>query len=92
MSGAEDVVTARDSDLSEFRASLEALRSMLSHPPFIDGQSPLFADYIVFDALQLTRIATSYKLLEVSDPVAIWFQHCLELHGGLGRAVAEAAQ
>ncbi|WP_027144514.1 glutathione S-transferase family protein [Mesorhizobium sp. WSM3626] len=87
----EDVVAARDAGLASFRAALEPLRSMLSYQPFIGGASPLFADYIVFGALQWARIASPYKLLEDSDAVAQWFTRCLDLHGGLGRKVSAAA-
>ncbi|MEI9424596.1 glutathione S-transferase family protein [Mesorhizobium sp. Cs1299R1N1] len=87
----EDVVAARDAGLATFRAALEPLRSMLSYQPFIGGASPLFADYIVFGALQWARIASPYKLLEDSDAVAQWFTRCLDLHGGLGRKVSAAA-
>jgi len=87
----EDVVTARDAGLTAFRASLEPLRSMLFYQPFIGGASPLFADYIVFGALQWARIASPYELLDEGDAVAQWFARCLDLHGGLGRKVASAA-
>ncbi|TKB23006.1 MAG: glutathione S-transferase family protein, partial [Mesorhizobium sp.] len=84
----EAVYATRDAGLASFRASLEPLRSMLGYQPFIGGPSPLFADYIVFGALQWARIATSYRLLDDSDVVAQWFERCLDLHGGLGRTVA----
>jgi glutathione S-transferase len=87
----EEVVAARDAGLDAFRASLEPLRSMLTYQPFIGGQSPLFADYIVFGALQWARIASPYQLLDDSDLVAQWFERCLDLHDGLGRKVAAAA-
>ncbi|TIV94171.1 MAG: glutathione S-transferase family protein [Mesorhizobium sp.] len=87
----EDVVANRDAGLAGFRASLEPLRSMLSYQPFIGGASPLFADYIVFGALQWGRIASPYRLLEPDDSVAQWFERCLGLHDGIGRQVAAAA-
>ncbi len=65
---------------------------MLGYQPFIGGASPLFADYIVFGALQWARIASPYRLLEHSDIVAQWFERCLDLqwrprpHGGGGVA------
>ncbi|MFK0690539.1 glutathione S-transferase family protein [Mesorhizobium sp. IMUNJ 23033] len=86
----EEVVAGRDAGLNAFRASLEPLRSMLGYQPFIGGASPLFADYIVFGALQWARIASPYRLLEHSDIVAQWFERCLDLNGGLGRTVAAA--
>ncbi|RWM31673.1 glutathione S-transferase family protein [Mesorhizobium sp.] len=87
----EEVVAGRDAGLVGFRASLEPLRSMLTYQPFIGGSSPLFADYIVFGALQWARIASPYRLLDESDSVAQWFERCLDLHGGIGRQVAAAA-
>ncbi|UVK37954.1 glutathione S-transferase family protein [Mesorhizobium sp. AR10] len=87
----EDVFATRDAGLAGFRASLEPLRSMLGYQPFIGGQSPLFADYIVFGALQWARIASPYRLLDDNDTVAQWFERCLDLYGGLGRKVAAAA-
>lgn len=86
----EEVVAGRDAGLNAFRASLEPLRSMLGYQPFIGGASPLFADYILFGALQWARIASPYRLLEHSDIVAQWFERCLDLNGGLGRTVAAA--
>jgi glutathione S-transferase len=87
----EEVTATRDAGLASFRASLEPLRSMLGYQPFIGGASPLFADYIVFGALQWARIASPYPLLANGDAVAQWFERCLDLHGGLGRTVAAAA-
>ncbi|MFA6156889.1 glutathione S-transferase family protein [Mesorhizobium sp.] len=86
----EDVASARDAGLTAFRTALEPLRSLLVQQPFIGGVSPLFADYIVFGALQWARIATPYTLLDDNDVVAQWFARCLDLHGGLGRKVAAA--
>ncbi|MBZ9734052.1 glutathione S-transferase family protein [Mesorhizobium sp. CA18] len=87
----EDVVANRDAGLPAFRAALEPLRSTLAYQPFIGGEAPLFADYIVFGALQWGRIASPFRLLDDGDSIARWFERCLDLHGGLGRQVAAAA-
>ncbi len=87
----EAVTADRDAGLAGFRAALEPLRSTLGYQPFIGGASPLFADYIVFGALQWARIVSSYRLLDDGDMVAQWFERCLDLHGELGRTVAAAA-
>lgn len=86
----EDVPASRESGLQAFRASLEPLRSMLTYQQFIGGASPLFADYIVFGALQWVRVMSPYRILADGDPVAQWFERCLDLHEGLGRSVAAA--
>lgn len=87
----EVVAAGRDGGLQAFRTSLEPLRSMLTYQPFIGGDAPLFADYIVFGALQWVRIVSPFAYLAGDDPVAAWFARCLALHGGLGQAVPAAA-
>ncbi|MBZ9814806.1 glutathione S-transferase family protein [Mesorhizobium sp. CA7] len=87
----EDVVANRNAGLPAFRAALEPLRSTLAYQPFIGGGAPLFADYIVFGALQWGRIASPFRLLDDGDSIARWFERCLDLHGGIGRQVAAAA-
>ena len=56
----EEVSAGREAGLAAYRASLEPLRSMLAYQPFIGGQSPLFADYIVFGAFQWVRVMSAY--------------------------------
>lgn len=87
----EDVPAGRDAGLGAFRASLEPLRNMLTYQPWIGGAGPLFADYIVFGALQWVRVASPFRPLAEDDPVAEWFGRCLDLHGGIGRKVPAAA-
>lgn len=87
----EDVPADRDSHLQGFRAKLEPLRSMLTYQPFIGGDRPLFADYIVAGAFQWLRVISPYRVLSDDDPVGVWFERCLDLHGELGRRVSAAA-
>lgn len=86
----EEVADHRQAQIEGFSAKLTPLRVMLKSQPWIGGSSPLFADYIVFGALQWVRIVSSAKLLETGDPVHDWFERCLELHGGLARSVPAA--
>ncbi|TWG93761.1 glutathione S-transferase [Mesorhizobium sp. J18] len=87
----EEVIADRDAGLAGFRASLESLRNMLKFQPFIGGKKPLFTDYIVAGAFQWARIVTSYQFLAPDDPVAEWFDRCLDLHDGLARRIPAAA-
>ena len=87
----EEVPVDREHRLAAFRAGLEPLRSTLSYQRFIGGGSPLFADYIVFGAFQWVRIVSPFQTLAGDDPVAAWFERCLDLHGGTGRRVAAVA-
>ena len=87
----ESVAAERDSRHPEFLRKLEPLRSMLAFQPFIGGNGPLFADHIVFGAFQWVRIMSTYETLAPDDPVAAWFERCLDLYSGLGRSITAAA-
>lgn len=86
----EDVVADRAAEEAAFAAKLEPMRHMLKFQPFIGGESPLFADYIVFGALQWLRVTAGLSMLSADDPVVAWLDRCLDLHGGRARGVTAA--
>ncbi|MCX8999016.1 glutathione S-transferase family protein [Rhizobiaceae bacterium BDR2-2] len=73
-----------------FAARLQPLRHMLRFQPFLGGEGPLFADYILFGALQWLRITAGSVPFLPDDPASDWFERMLDLHGGLGRSVTPA--
>jgi glutathione S-transferase len=77
--------------MEAFRDRYAPLRLMLKRQPFIGGETPLFADYIVFGALQWARTISPAQILADDDPVRAWFDRCLDLHGGVGRNMPAAA-
>lgn len=79
-----------EAERAAFGAKLEPLRHMLKFQPFIGGQTPLFADYIVFGALQWLRVSAGLAMLAADDPVMAWFERCLDLHQSRGRTVTAA--
>lgn len=87
----EEIPSGRDVRRGRFVNSLEPLRDMLKYQPFIGGETPLFADYIVFGAFQFARVVSPFQLLDEDDPVADWFDRCLKLHDGAGASVSAAA-
>ena len=87
----EQFVEGREAAIAGFSDKLMPLRLMLKTQPWIGGSSPLFADYIVFGALQWVRMISTAKLLDADDPVADWFERCLDLHDGLGRSAPAAS-
>jgi glutathione S-transferase len=82
----EKVVAGREARVEDFQRSLQPLRMTLREQPFIGGGHPLYADYLVFGALQWARAVSPLRLLADDDPIRAWFGRCLDLHGGLGRA------
>ncbi len=87
----EDVVLDSRERVEGLPERLEPMRLVLRRQPFLGGEGPLFADYIVFGAFQWARICSPMPVLPADDPVAAWFERCLDLHGGIGRSVAAAA-
>jgi glutathione S-transferase len=87
----ESVASEREARHPEFLKKLEPLRSMLSYQPFIGGESPLFADYIVFGAFQWVRVMSPFQYLPAGDSILDWFDRCLDLYDGIGRSAPAAA-
>ena len=87
----EAVQEGRESRVEAARQALMPLRLMLRRQPFIGGEGPLFADYIVFGSLQWPRVVSSFPILAEDDPVREWFERCLDLFDGLGRDMPAAA-
>ena len=87
----EELHETRHERLEAFRLSLQPMRQMLKSQSFIGGESPLYADYILFGTLQWPRVASNFQLLETGDPVTDWFERCLDLHNHLGRNQPAAA-
>jgi glutathione S-transferase len=79
----EAFVAERDQRLEGFRQSLAPLRLTLQTQPFLGGERPLYADYIVFGGFQWARCISDYALLAADDPVAAWRRRMLGLFDGL---------
>jgi glutathione S-transferase len=85
----EDVQADREARVEPFRASLLPLRVTLKRQPFLGGERPLYADYIVLGAFQWTRSTSPFKLLADDDPVRDYLQSLMDLFDGrAGKAVA----
>ena len=68
----ENVSADRDSRLPAFRQTLEPLRVVLKAQPYLGGERPTYADYIVLGSFQWARCVSSFELLAQDDPVAAW--------------------
>lgn len=81
----EDFVSRKEAAKRQLLAALTPARAFLKAHPFLGGDSPLYADYILFGALQWARVSSAEGLLAEEDEVSVWFERCLDLHGGVGR-------
>ena len=69
----------------DLRTALLPVRQPLVQSPFLSGQAPAFADYILFGPFQWARAVSPLRLLEPDDPVFAWRERMLDLYGGLAR-------
>lgn len=83
----EQVSAERDNKVDGFRKSLDPLRLTLRSQPFLGGDKPNYADYIVFGPFQWARIVSPFKLLKEDDPVYAWREKLFDAFGGMARNV-----
>jgi len=82
----EEVQEGREARVDGFRDSLSPLRHTLAAQDYLGGAQPIYADYLVFGAFQWARAISRFAVLAPDDPIRAWFQRCLDLYDGLGRA------
>src|SRR5215471_7095194 len=79
----EEVVANRDTAVKGFRKSLDPMRLTLKTQPYLGGDAPNYADYIVFGGFQWARVVSPFKLLEAEDPIYTWRERLLDAFDGL---------
>ena len=80
----EEIQTGRDDRVAGFRQVLLPLRSTLGVQPFLCGDAPAYADFIVVGSFLWARGTSGYQLLEPDDPVYAWRARMADLFDGLG--------
>jgi glutathione S-transferase len=81
----EVVVAGRDKAVEGFRKSLDPFRLTLKTQPYLGGEKPNYADYIVFGGFQWARVVSPFKLLNEDDPVYAWRERLLDAFDGMAR-------
>ena len=57
----------------------------LKKQTFIGGDKPIFADYVMFGALQWLNVVYPDDAIMPDGPVGVWFNRLLDMYDGLGR-------
>lgn len=81
----EEVSADRDQRVAGFRKSLDPMRLTLKTQPFLGGEAPNYADYIVFGGFQWARAISSFQLLAKDDAIYAWRDKLLDAFGGMAR-------
>ncbi len=90
----EQMREERESRAKAFRRTIDPMRAVLkAGQPFLAGEQPAYADYIVFSIFQWARILSTFDLLDAGDePMHAWRGRMLALFDGLAeREPARAA-
>lgn len=69
----EEIHAERDQHKAEFHKNLLALDLMLRGQPFIGGQTPNYADFIVYGSLKWPAECSDYDLLPNKDRIRQWY-------------------
>jgi glutathione S-transferase len=67
----------RDHRVIGFRQSLEPFRTTLKTQPFVGGETPNYADYLLLGGFMWARSTSPFKLLSNDDPIALWRERLL---------------
>ncbi len=78
----EALTADRDTNVLAFRKALEPLRGILQAQPYVSGESPAYADYVVFGCFQWARCTSPFRLLLKDDPVWAWRDRLLSAFDG----------
>ena len=81
----EQASADRDTRIVGFRQSLEPVRSILAAQPYLAGDQPLYADYILFGSFMWPRSISSFRILNRDDPIFPWRERMLDRFDGLAR-------
>ncbi len=71
----------RAQHLPALEAPLATLQAVLKGQKFLGGDTPLYADHIVFGALQWAAKTSSTRLWSADDVIAHWIQAVLDYYG-----------
>lgn len=85
-----EVVAGREERVMQFRQALHPARMILRQRPYLHGDAPAYADYILFGGFQWARCVSSFPILLADDPLHAWRERMLDLFGGLARDVPTA--
>ena len=69
---------------------VEPWQAALKRQPFVCGNTPAYADYILFSVFQWARITSPQDVLKDSDPLHAWRERMLDLHDGFARKTPTA--
>ena len=81
----EEAAAPNETTLAALRTALTPLRQVLERQPYLSGEQPYFADYVVFAQFQWARAVCPIQLLAEDDLVYHWRDRLLDAFDGYAR-------
>jgi len=81
----EEIAAPNEVTITALRTALSPLRQVLERQPYLGGDRPCFADYIVFANFQWARAVCPIQLLAANDPIYHWRDRLLDAFDGYAR-------
>ncbi|MBD2773211.1 glutathione S-transferase family protein [Iningainema tapete] len=81
----EEFAAPNDATIAALRTALSPLREVLERQPYLGGEQPYFADYIVFALFQWARAVSPIQLLSKDDLIYGWRDRLLDAFNGYAR-------
>jgi glutathione S-transferase len=79
------VTEGREEKLPAFRATLQPMRQALKGRAFLGGDTPDYADCIIFGSFMWSRCVSPLRLLAEDDVLHGWHERMLDLNDGAAR-------
>jgi glutathione S-transferase len=86
----EELRAGQDEALKRLGRGLEPMQALLKRQPYVCGELPAYADYILFSIFQWARVMSPHELLAPEDPLSAWRERVLDLFEGFARNVPTA--
>lgn len=86
----ETLAEQQETALISLYQILKPLHHTLALQPYLAGEAPNFADYIVFGAFQWARLVSDSIKLPAEEPIGLWIERMLDAYDGLARKAPKA--
>lgn len=87
----EDLSRNFDAEQAALLKALKPAADALGEAPYLAGDAPDFADYVLFGTLMWPYAVSKRDVIDMTDPIGVWFARLLDAHDGFARSAARAA-
>jgi glutathione S-transferase len=86
----EETRARREEFAKRLERVVEPWQAALKRQPFVCGNAPAYADYILFSVFQWARITSPQDVLKAPDPLYAWRERVMDLYDGFARKTPAA--